>query len=51
MQLEWSRFLEGITSFKTGQGMLWMFCGAVFIYSIRKRIMKNSAFWVAGLLL
>lgn len=51
MQLEWNRFLEGITEFRAGQGMLWIFCLCLFVLCFRKGIMKNQEWLVTGLIL
>ena len=37
MQLEWNKWLTGVTSFKEGHGMLWIFCLVLFVAMWRKR--------------
>lgn len=51
MQLEWNRVLSGIMGFKEGQGMLWLFCVAVFVLCLRNRTLKNHVWLVTGLVL
>lgn len=42
MQLEWNRFVEGVTDFKTEQGMLWVFCVAFFIWMWHRGSLKQQ---------
>lgn len=35
MQLEWNKWLTGLTSFKEGQGLLWIFCFVLIGFSYR----------------
>lgn len=51
MQLEWNRFWEEITAFKEGQGMLWLFCLAVFVYCFKKEIAKKHRIFVTSFVL
>lgn len=50
MQLEWTRFIEGITSFKTNQGMLWILGGAFLVWiQYRGKARGNILFWTCVL--
>ncbi len=51
MQLEWSRFLSGITAFKERQGMLWLFCLVLFILLWRKGQLKRHGLFLTSLIL
>lgn len=42
MQLEWNKWLTGMQAFKEGQGMLWIFCLAVFLILWKKLDKKQQ---------
>ncbi len=51
MQLEWSRWLEGMTAFKAGQGMLWIFTAVLYAMLWYKRSLKRCRLlWCAAVL-
>lgn len=49
MQLEWNRFLEGITLFKQYQGLVWLCCIAVFALLYKERKPYTSTLWIVSL--
>ena len=50
MQLEWNKWIEGMTAFKTGQGMLWIFCLILFVLLWYRGELKHRLF-VASIVL
>ena len=48
MQLEWTRWLEGMTAFKEGQGMLWIFIVVLFAVLWHRRTLVRSRLLLAS---
>ena len=51
MQLEWSRWLSGMTAFKEEQGMLWIICVVLYVLLWRKGSLKKHSLFMVSLLL
>ena len=51
MQLEWNRFLEGITDFKTDHGMLWIFSLVLLWICFKKGTLKRHRWLLTSLVL
>lgn len=51
MQLEWNRWMEGMTAFKTGQGMLWIFCLILFVLLWWRGELKRHSLFVVSIIL
>lgn len=51
MQLEWDRFIQGITEFKTGQGLFGVFCAAVFLYCFFREKTRGNRFFATSFFL
>lgn len=51
MQLEWSRWLSGMTVFKEQQGMLWIFCVVLYVILWQKGSLKKYSLFMVSLLL
>ncbi len=51
MQAEWNKWLEGMTAFKAGQGMLWIFILVLFAVLWNKGILKRSRLFLGAVLL
>lgn len=45
MQLEWSRWLEGITAYRQEQGMLWIFCILFLGFLWHRRQFNKNILW------
>lgn len=51
MQLEWSRFLNGIAVFKESQGMFWLMSAAVLVFGLKTGLYKKHRWLLTSLVL
>lgn len=51
MQLEWSRFLNGIAVFKESQGMFWLLSAAVLVFGLKTGLYKKHRWLLTSLVL